>query len=239
MVKKSLIKKIGGTWMVLVLFVMVTVAFAADSTQIEFPKGVVVDKDFDFGEIIEGEVVTHAFVIFNQSTKPLRILKVKTTCGCTTAEKPDRIEPGQKGHVTVKFHTRGYGGRNVIKNTHVTTDDPDQKLIVLTIKGRVTRFARILPDRLLLRGVAGKEIKGLVRIVPEPNYPFQIEKVVIDTHISGKIAANLKADKGIYLLEVSNLVRDSARYYGKVILKTDSPLRPELTVYVIGRIEKQ
>ena len=238
MVKKSVIKKIGIPLMVFFGFVMVAVAFAADPADTSEPlKIIVVDKDFDFGEIIEGDTVTHAFVISNQRTTPLRILKVKTTCGCTTAEKTDRIEPGQKGRVTVKFDTNGYGGRNVVKRTHVTTDDPDQKMIVLTIKGSVARFARIEPQRLLLKGVAESEIKGLVRIIPEPKYPFQIEKAVIDTRLSGKIAVNLKAENDIYLLEVSNLVNDSARYYGKVILKTDSLLRPELTVYVIGQIE--
>jgi len=92
---------------------------------------------------------------------------------------------------------------------------------------------------LFLRGAAGSEIKGVVRIIPESKYPFRIENTVIDTPLSGKVTVSHKIDNDIYILEVSNLVKDNERYIGRIILKTDNPLHPKLTVYVIGQIEKQ
>lgn len=44
---------------------------------IQGPKMVLEELKFDFGEVKEGEVISHAFRVLNQGDQPLEIRKVK------------------------------------------------------------------------------------------------------------------------------------------------------------------
>lgn len=62
---------------------------------------------FDFGEVREGEVVTHTFQFTNDGKQPLIIQNARSTCGCTVPEWPkDPIPPGESGSISVRFDTK-------------------------------------------------------------------------------------------------------------------------------------
>lgn len=66
------------------------------------------EKEFDFGEANEGDVVTHQFKFTNTGKVPLTILKARSSCGCTIPEYPEEpVPPGGTGVVTAKFNTEG------------------------------------------------------------------------------------------------------------------------------------
>ncbi|MEZ4938655.1 MAG: DUF1573 domain-containing protein [Crocinitomicaceae bacterium] len=72
-----------------------------DPTQVEWE-----ETKFDFGEITEGETISHTFRFKNVGDKPLRIFECKSNCGCTTAEdcsKKPPVPPGEYGEVTVQY----------------------------------------------------------------------------------------------------------------------------------------
>ncbi len=59
---------------------------------------------FDFGDIVQGQKVTHAFTFRNTGKDPLIISSIQPTCGCTVAEWPKTpIPPGQNGEIVVTF----------------------------------------------------------------------------------------------------------------------------------------
>ena len=63
---------------------------------------------YNFGEVNEGEVVTHSFQFKNVGKMPLVIADARSTCGCTVPEWPkDPIPPGQSGTIEVRFNTAG------------------------------------------------------------------------------------------------------------------------------------
>lgn len=65
----------------------------------------------DFGDITQGDKVTHVFAFENTGTEPLVLNNVLTTCGCTAPSWPrDPIAPGQSGEITVTFNSRGKMG---------------------------------------------------------------------------------------------------------------------------------
>lgn len=67
-----------------------------------------VETKFDFGEIKEGESISHTFKFKNVGDQPLRIFECKSNCGCTTAEdcsKKPPVAPGEYGEVTVQFNS--------------------------------------------------------------------------------------------------------------------------------------
>ena len=82
------------------------------------------EKVFNFGDVVQGEVVTHVFKFTNEGRVPLVITNARSTCGCTVPEWPDTpIPPGGSGEIKVQFNTAGKGGPqnkpvNIIANTY-------------------------------------------------------------------------------------------------------------------------
>ncbi len=63
---------------------------------------------FDFGEIVEGDVVHHKFKFTNTGVKPLLISNARSTCGCTIPKWPQEvIAPGESNYIDVKFDSKG------------------------------------------------------------------------------------------------------------------------------------
>jgi PKD repeat protein len=67
--------------------------------------------EHDFGDVKQGEILSHIFKLENTGDQPLLISNVLTTCGCMTVEWPkDPVPPGEKGEIIVTFDTAGKAG---------------------------------------------------------------------------------------------------------------------------------
>lgn len=74
------------------------------------------------------------FEFKNESKTPAIIQNVQTSCGCTTANKPEApIKPGKKSQISVKYDTKRVGP--FTKTITITSNVSEP--IVLTIKGTV------------------------------------------------------------------------------------------------------
>lgn len=77
-----------------------------NAAKIEFEQEV-----FDFGDIVEGDVVEHIFKFKNVGANPLVIHHAEGSCGCTIPEWPQEpILPGATGNIRIKFNSKGKGG---------------------------------------------------------------------------------------------------------------------------------
>jgi len=95
------------------------------------------EETFDFGKIYEEDgPVTHDFVLTNNSNRPVTILTVKPSCGCTTPEwTREPILPGKSGIIRAQYDPQ-YRPGFFHKSLTVTTDYNSQP-ITLYIKGQV------------------------------------------------------------------------------------------------------
>ncbi|WP_026473635.1 DUF1573 domain-containing protein [Alkaliflexus imshenetskii] len=97
------------------------------------------ETSFDFGEVKEGDVVTHTFKVTNNGKSNLVLRRVRASCGCT-ASQPDRdvIAPGATANIPVTFNTRGRNGR---QNQSITvySNDPRKSTMLLRISANVTK----------------------------------------------------------------------------------------------------
>ncbi len=200
------------------------------------PKAVVAQKAFTFNEVLEGEMVTHAFLIENQGTAPLKVLDVRTSCGCTTAQRPGTIAPGAQDRVVVKANTNGSGGRVFHKTITVSTNDPLQPRIELQLSGPVVQFARIEPSHIVLRGQKDETLQAEATITPNPKYPFRISSTEINNQLAEKVDVQMQQRQGIYHIIVSNRKSEPGDYRGRIMLKTDNAARPILSLFVQGHI---
>lgn len=69
-------------------------------------------KEFDFGDIKEGDKVSHDFTFKNEGKSPLILSNVMIACDCTTSEWPkEPIMPGKNGVIKVMFDSEGKDGQ--------------------------------------------------------------------------------------------------------------------------------
>lgn len=94
--------------------------------------------EWDFGTISEnGGSVTHTFTGTNRGDKPLVIVDVVTTCGCTVpAFSRQPVKPGGKTQITVTFDPANRPGR-FHKELSVYSSER-RKVATLAISGNVT-----------------------------------------------------------------------------------------------------
>jgi hypothetical protein len=120
----------------------------------------------------------------------------------------------------------------------VKTNNPNPPVFYLTIVGNIQNFVTIVPKRVVLRGVAGNQIKAVVKIIPEDKYPFKIEDVKASNtkNIRFNLEKARRSKKMEYVLTVENLKKDKGRYFSTIKLKTDSKIRPEIKINVLGNI---
>lgn len=225
------------------IFVFAALSFAEDkpaaapaASPEKAPAIVVPEEKYEFQPVVEGVEVVHDFVIQNKGTADLEILAVKPSCGCTAASFTKQIPPGGEGKITLKLNTEGYGGRGMNKPTLVETNDKAKPKLTLTLVGPVEIFAKIDPRRVSLSGTIEQELKAKVTIIPEQKYAFKVleAKAERGEHIRVKLE---KSEDGMkYTILVDNLKKNAGRYVDRILVKTDSVMRPEIQIDVYGNL---
>jgi len=101
------------------------------------------ESEFDFGDIEEGEKITHKYDFKNTGSEPLVISKAVGSCGCTVPDWPkEPIPAGETGTITVQYDSRGKGktraeGGKAETKTVTITANTDPANTLLRIKGKV------------------------------------------------------------------------------------------------------
>ena len=94
------------------------------------------ETSYNFGEIQQGESVTHDFILKNTGDADLIISAAKGSCGCTVPQWPKTpIAKGEETAIKVTFNSAGRSGKQNKTVTLVTNAIPNTK--VLTINGNV------------------------------------------------------------------------------------------------------
>lgn len=96
------------------------------------------EESHDFGEISEHQgPVNFEFVFTNNGSRPVKILSVQPSCGCTTPSwSKEPVAAGKNGYIQASYDPKGRPGY-FNKSLTVTTDlEPNP--IILQIKGQVS-----------------------------------------------------------------------------------------------------
>ena len=102
-----------------------------------WPKLLVEEPLFDFGERESGEKVDHTFILRNVGTAPLKIMKVMPIDGQTLARAMAmEIAPGDQAELSVTFDLAHKTGRK-IRQVLVQSNDPTQPVLRLAVIGTV------------------------------------------------------------------------------------------------------
>jgi hypothetical protein len=116
-------------------FVVFSTAFIF--AQVIGPKISVLQSDYSFGDIIQGEKVAHNFTITNSGGDMLKITDIKASCGCTAAvPEKSELKPGESTQIKVEFNSQGRRGDQV-KYVYIRTNDEKNPEVKLRITGTV------------------------------------------------------------------------------------------------------
>lgn len=90
------------------------------------------EEEYNFGEIRQGEVITHTFTFTNTGKSPLIINSARSTCGCTVPKWPKKpIPPGEEGAIEVRYDSKGKRNRQVKPVTITANTYPNTTRIFL------------------------------------------------------------------------------------------------------------
>ncbi len=90
------------------------------------------EERFDFGQVMDGEKVTHVFNFTNTGKEPLILSNARGSCGCTVPDWPrDPIAPGESGEIKVEFNTKGKKGKRSQRVTITANTDPAESFIYM------------------------------------------------------------------------------------------------------------
>lgn len=114
-----------------------TCAFSQQAKQLQFK-----EETYDFGTIAEDKgPVTHEFTFTNNSQRPVKILTVQASCGCTTPGwSKEPVEPGKSGYIQASYNPKGRPG--FFNKSLTVTTDLEANPVILQIKGQVSTEAK-------------------------------------------------------------------------------------------------
>ena len=90
---------------------LVNISKSAENPTDKMPVITFEKTEFDFGRILQGEVVSYTFHFTNTGNMPLIITGVDKSCGCTASDYPvEPIAPGEGGDIKITYDSKGHFG---------------------------------------------------------------------------------------------------------------------------------
>ena len=124
-----------GLWLHLTAVAQVDGSAASTATAVVAgPQLTFAEKSHDFGDIQQGDRISHTFKFTNTGSQPLLISEVKTTCGCTATNwTREPVAPGATGEVSATFDSAGK--RNIQRKViaiHSNAINPQEIVILVS-----------------------------------------------------------------------------------------------------------
>ena len=97
-----------------------------------FPKFTFEQEEHNFGQIRDGDIVSHTFRFTNTGEAPLIISKATAACGCTVPQWPKQpIPAGGSGEIQVQFDSSNKPGmQNKVVTITANTESKVKKLLI-------------------------------------------------------------------------------------------------------------
>ncbi len=97
-----------------------------------FPKFSFDQEEHNFGQIRDGDIVSHTFRFTNSGEAPLIISKATAACGCTVPQWPKQPIPvGGSGEIQVQFDSSNKPGmQNKVVTITANTESKVKKLLI-------------------------------------------------------------------------------------------------------------
>ena len=152
------------------IFFSVLMLTSMSFAQLIGPKLTLQENEYDFGDIKQGDKVSHVFVLTNNGGDLLKIDKILPSCGCTAAmPEKNELAPGESTNLTVTFNSSGKRGKQT-KIVRINTNDTENPQTLITIKGNVIVVSNENKEK------TDKEGTSAIIHFPETEHDFGVVK---------------------------------------------------------------
>ena len=191
---------------------------------------------FDYGEVIEGDILKHSFVISNNSDGII-VLNVRSSCGCTKAKLSGKtIKPRKATKIAVWLDTTGRNG-HVEQYLDITTNK--NGTFRLRLCAEVLHEVEVSPDRLWLG-----EVPRNVELEREVFFSKRNDDEFTITQISAPLGVQFEqgektVQEGITEIPILFKINtgDTLGYYQKTIqVETDHSKVKEYEIVITGEV---
>ncbi|MFH1562562.1 MAG: DUF1573 domain-containing protein [Nitrospirota bacterium] len=194
------------------------------------------EERYDFGQIKQGEKITHIYKFKNTGQQTLVLEDIEIPCECTKAvASKEKILPGESEEITVTFDSTGERDRIDTPIT-IYSNDPNNPIVTLTITGEVIPEINIVPRVLNFGRIErGKYISKKLRVA----FNFQHQLKITGLNPSSRFITSkiLKITKKETIIQVTiNKDAPEGRLSEYVTIMTNSKLTPTTTVLVVADI---
>ncbi|HVR76169.1 MAG TPA: DUF1573 domain-containing protein [Planctomycetota bacterium] len=195
--------------------------------------------EYDWGSVLQGEVVKHTYTITNRGGAPLIVTQVKPSCGCSTSAKPERpIEPGQSGEVTLNIDTKKFSGP-VSKTADIFTNASAGPPLKVTMKGKVDPFFTMEPTAPKLDVVRGViPVPTKVTLKRSSKVELKVKELKTESKVLQPTLNEVTPGEVYEVVLAASLTEDPRKYYYEEIhikldvdgKELDVPIRVSVTV---------
>ncbi len=136
---------------------------------------------FNFGEQPNNLTIEHAFEIRNDGDAPLKIERIRSSCGCTVGEVSSyQVAPGETATIAASYKLIGRRGNQHSVLT-LETNDPVTPRTQLIMSGYALQSLRVQPAQLFFDTLpAGATRTQTVELRAPANRHFEITEVKLD-----------------------------------------------------------
>ena len=223
---------------------------------VDGPIAVVVGStEYDFGTMERRGIRSHTFVVRNDGTEPLTLIKGETTCKCTLSSlAAGEILPGKSVEVKLEWTAKEVGpSLQFYQSADIISNDPNNRLIQLVVKGNIIQSVMPKPERLTMNGLSSGEgvtVKGKVFSYKQTEEPLEILEVeFLEEAPEGifeisfkplseeQVKQELKAYSGQEMTVKLNPGLSPGTFEFPVRLTTNLPDAPKVDIFLNGSVD--
>lgn len=197
------------------------------------PKATIDPAPFRFGKALRGAVVEHEFVLRNQGTAPLHLLRARMTPPLAVTRMPASVPPGGEARVRFRLDTAALDGP-FDGLVLLEIDDPAQPELRLAFEGTIVPTVEVSPaPAVFLATLRGTAKEASVEIVNHEKAPLRLEP--LERASTDRYAARIETiEKGKRYRLVVAIRPDGPRGKHSELLevKTSSPRVPALSISI-------
>ncbi len=144
----------------------------------EGPRFTMESEEHDFGRVFSRDPVSTPLKFTNTGNAPLEIIKVNTSCGCTTTKLDKMVyAPGEKGEIEVTYRPKS-PGHPTAKLVTISCNDPTNPMAKFTIRATLIEPAIVEPERLQLGQIRAGEAAEATFTLTSPDKDFEIVEII-------------------------------------------------------------
>ena len=219
------------------LLIIIVVLLPAIAFSDPLPGLDITEAEFDFGEVFQGDKVSHTFVFANNGEAPLLIDRIKSSCGCTAALISSKdIAPGEEGTIKATFDSTRFRG-SVRKVIFLYSNLPGVASSQFVIKGVVKPLVEFDPQQLDFGEVKEGQEKQLSLVLKNAGAKsLLIENIrAFNTALSATTeATQLLPGVETKFTVFARPIKETVHLKGHILIRTDDKAVGEIRIPVRG-----